>query len=67
MRYAINEFGSPPIGVEPQPREAPEIATVEICDYSMTNLITVTDKTQLQELVRLLRDASQINGWGEIE
>lgn len=67
MRYASNERGDPPVGVEPQPRDAPQIATVEICDYRMSNLITITDKAQLQEVVNLLRDASRINGWGEIK
>lgn len=67
MRYANNKFGSSTIGVEPQPREAKEIASVEITDYYDINIITITDKEQLQEVVNLLRDASEINGWGAIK
>ena len=67
MRYASDNFGHPPIGVEPQPRGNPLISTVEIVDYSHQNIITVTDNAQLQELVNLLRDASRINGWGGIK
>lgn len=67
MRYAHDAFGNPPVGVEPQPREVPEIASVEITDYHHHNVVTITDKVQLQEVINLLRDASYINGWGEIK
>ncbi len=67
MRYAHNELGSPPIGVEPQPRENVAVATVVVTDYDLRNVITICDKGQLQQVVDLLRDAAFINGWGSLQ
>lgn len=46
MRHAHTDRGGSPIGVEPQPREVKEIATVEVTDYAYHNVITVTGKAR---------------------
>lgn len=63
MRYAHDDLGSPPIGVEPQPRENVALARVTITDYAGQNQITITDKSQLEQVLELLRSAAEINGW----
>jgi len=62
MRFAHNDFGSPPIGVEPQPTRH----CITIQDYDGRNVVRVTDRAQAAEVIGLLEDAAEILGWPKL-
>jgi hypothetical protein len=67
MRYANTAKSGKGIGVEPLACSFPDDCRILIKDVYNKNMLYVQDKAQTQELINLLRDASIINGWGNIK
>tara|TARA_R110000850_G_scaffold195794_2_gene322214 strand:+ start:1285 stop:1488 length:204 start_codon:yes stop_codon:yes gene_type:complete len=67
MRYANTAKSGKGIGVEPLAGSLPADRYILITDAYLKNMLYVQDKAQAQELINLLRDASIINGWGNIK
>jgi hypothetical protein len=62
MRYANTKHSHQGIGVEPQPDKQ----TIHVVGLVERKTLEIQDVEQLKDLIYLLIDAGEINGWGRV-
>ena len=67
MKYANTKHSHQKIGIESQGGTLAKDSSILIIDANDRHAIRVQDKSQLQEMMNLLRDASLLCGWGAVK